>query len=621
MCGIAGIVSWREHPSDETFRQIVDLMTHRGPDDAGIWSETADGAQVQLGHRRLSIIDLSSAGHQPMVSQCGRYVLVYNGELYNYLELRSDLEALGIIFSTQSDTEVFLQGLIEWGADALKRFNGMWGFAFYDREKRELLLGRDRFGKKPLYYYEGAGRTVFASEIKSVLAAAGKRFALEPNVVKAYLAQNLMDTDDRTFYQDIYKVPPGHVARIALDPRRPIECSRYWHIEDETPFQGTESQLIETVRELFLNSVAIRLRSDVPVGVLLSGGLDSSAIVAALRQLRDDDGVLILSSTSEDQRFDESPFIDAVANHLNLPVRKFSFDHDFHDLFDLLSTVVWHHDEPICNFTILAHYLLMQKAREFGVTVLLNGQGADESLCGYKKYFGFYLQSQLKQGALLPFAKNFYSLYKQGTVLNQFNLSEAKRYFRFLSPRAPSMLGPKLRDEATEPPISLGLVNGSVINRQIADVYRFSVPVINHYEDRNSMALSREIRVPFLDYRLVSLLVQLPVEYKLRDGWTKWILRKAMEPYLPESITWRKDKQHFVNSGGEMLKHALREQVLEYMNPDSLIFSMGLVDHQAFGDRYQRFSQQKDGGSVSFKEIFTPLALEVWLRKFEHHVH
>jgi len=600
---------------------MVDIMTHRGPDDSGVWHEDLNGTGIYLGHRRLSIIDLSSAGHQPMISPCGRYVLVYNGELYNYKELKSDLEACGKTFHSQSDTEVFLQGLIEWGPEALTRYNGMWGFAFFDRSTGDLLLGRDRFGKKPLYYHEDDGRLLFASEIKAILLAASKKFRLDPNVVKRYLEQNLMDDDDETFFEGIRKIPPGHFGTCNVHSNKRLTLHRYWHITDEAAFEGTESQAIERVRELFFDAVSIRLRSDVPVGVLLSGGLDSSAIVAAVKHLQKAQDIVILSSTSRDKRFDESTFIDQVADHLDLPVQKFSFDTDFQDVLGLLSTVVWHHDEPICNFSILAHYLLMQKAKEHGVTVLLNGQGADECLCGYKKYYGFYLQSLLRAGYYLEFLRALHALYKQGTVLNQLSLSEAKRYVGFLSAGKVSILAAALQEQADADKIALGLDGGSVIDRQIADVYRFSVPVITHYEDRNSMALAREIRLPFLDYRLVSLLVQLPVQYKLRDGWTKWVLRKAMEPYLPDTITWRKDKQHFVNAGGEMLKRSLKQQIEAYLNPDSLIYKFGLVDRNNFSALYQQFSEQPaDKGNVSFKEIFTPLALEVWLRRFEEYI-
>ena len=294
MCAIAGYVK-RNGGLAFDFRRMVDIMTHRGPDDAGLWHEDINGTGVYLGHRRLSIIDLSSGGHQPMISPCGRYVLVYNGELYNYKELKSELEACGKTFHSHSDTEVFLQGLIEWGPDALARYNGMWGFAFFDRSTGDLLIGRDRFGKKPLYYHEDDGKLLFASEIKAILIAASKKFCLNPNVVKRYLEQNLMDVDDETFFEGIRKIPPGHFGTYNVHSDNSIALHRYWHITDEAPFDGTEDQAIERVRELFFDAVSIRLRSDVPVGVLLSGGLDSSAIVAAVKHLQKAQDIVILS--------------------------------------------------------------------------------------------------------------------------------------------------------------------------------------------------------------------------------------------------------------------------------------------------------------------------------------
>lgn len=624
MCGIAGVISSVfEYDKLKTILEGANIIQkHRGPDASGIYINENSFQKVGLAHQRLSILDLTESGNQPMAAFDGQSYIVYNGEVYNYLELRSELQNLGYSFKSNSDTEVVLTAIQHWGIEeALNRFNGMWAFAYLDIKGNRIYLARDRFGVKPIYYGINKQGLFFASEIKTILEMTKDKFALNYQVIGEYLQQSLAESSNNTFFQGINKIPAGSYAEVdLLSDRILLKLNRYYNLEEHLKDNGrelTENNLIEKIREIFFNAVSIRLRSDVPIGVLLSGGIDSSSIVTAINSRED---IKLLSAVSNDKRFDESSFIDIVACHLNKPVHKVSLDLDHYQAFELLEKACWYNDEPVGSFSNVAHYLLMQKAKDLGVTVILSGQGADELLCGYRKYLGFHIQALLKGGRYKNALSAIFKFAINGTVINQFSMAEAKRYLpNILQSPIPDIKGEAL---SSFYPQFMGLENGmSVRQRQIIDIYKFSVPVLTHYEDRMSMAWSREVRVPFLDYRLVELLVNLPVELKLNKGWTKYIFRKAMEPYLPKEIVWRKDKQGFVNPQSEWLKLELKEELLRYFSPDSLIFKYKLINRTELLDMYQSYCKQRpEKGAVWFKDIFNPLALEIWLRKYSSYI-
>lgn len=622
MCGIAGIVS-KYSEINNTLSKVNPIQLHRGPDAQGCLQTHVGNWQVGLAHQRLAIMDLSEAAKQPMVYGEAEGYLIYNGEVYNYKEIRTELEGKGCKFINKSDTEVVLTALHHWGIEkAVKCFNGMWAFAWLDTIKNRLILARDRFGVKPLYFYKDSNALFFASEIKTILEMVPQKFELNYQVVGEYLLQSLSETSNETFFKGIYKMPPGHFAIIDLNSSKlSIDFEPYWDLKEDTFIPISEKELIEKLRELFFDSVKLRLRSDVPVGILLSGGLDSSAIAAVMHAVLGSGGELnLLSAVSMDRRFDESPYIDIMGKHLDHRVHKVVLDLNPDNAFELLEKVCWFNDEPVGSFSNVAHYLLMQKAVEQGITVILTGQGADEILCGYKKYLGFYMQQLIRAGTLgkaLMVAGNFLI---NGAVINQFSAAEARRYLpKSLLPNIPDIRGDALVDYQS---VFVGLApQMSVRERQVLDLNRFSVPVLTHTEDRMSMAWSREIRVPFLDYRLVEFLINLPVELKIKKGWTKYILRKTMEPYLPSSITWRKDKQGFVNPQSEWLKHRLKDQVLNYFSPEGMIFKYDMVRRNELLSLYEMYCKQKAGrGIVWFKDIFNPLALEIWLRQYERYL-
>jgi asparagine synthase (glutamine-hydrolysing) len=623
MCGLAALFG---NPVSGRTREFVARMLraqeHRGPDTAGIWCETVCGVDIALGLTRLKILDLSDAANQPMVSENGRYILVYNGELYNYLELRKELSASGALFRTQGDTEVVLQAIITWGPEAFARFNGMWALVLLDRVSGEIMLSRDRFGVKPLYGYTDERGLFVSSEIKAILEVADRKFQVNANVADAYLHQGLLCAGSATFFMGIEEFPAGHWATFHTNDvgKKRLEPKRYWTIPTESPSYASDQELFETIRDTFVDSVKLRLRSDVPVGVLLSGGIDSSAIAATVHHLdpsRDD--IKLISAVGANGHNDEQPFIDVMADHLKRRVEKVVLDFPSSKALDMISEATWFNDEPIGSFSTLAHYLLMKRANELGVTVLLSGQGADENLCGYNKYLGFYLQQLITSGQWLVAAQVFATFMRRGTVFSQATYREAKRYLpNWLRFSENDVRGPSLLDAKGW--INVGL-NGKVMDRQVLDLERLSVPALVHYEDRMSMAQAREIRLPFLDYRLVNLLVPLPVELKLRSGWTKWIFRKAMEPLLPHAIAWRKDKQNFIVPQNEWFRSELRGDLAKLLQSEWITERLGLIDREKFRIRYEAYLRQPAaGGRIGIKDVFAPLAVELWARRFEKYL-
>ena len=621
MCGIAGIISTEpDARHGPALARMMNVQRHRGPNGEGSWSGRVGNSQVVLGHLRLAIIDLSEAGRQPMFSPDGRTGIIFNGEVYNYRELRHQLESQGVEFRSQSDTEVVLWALINWGEQAFSRFNGMWAIAWLDTANKRMVLCRDRFGIKPLYWHRRNGTLFFASEIKAILAGSGERFAVDLKVAGRFLHQGLCDAQPETFFAGIEALPAAHTMTISLSGGAAPVIRRYWNLADAAATAGAadSGQTVEALRELFFDAVRLRLRSDVPVGVLLSGGMDSSAIAAAMRAAAGAGADLhALSAVSGRSDYDEKPFMEAVSGHLSCPVHYVQMNLEPVRCFELLDKVIYTNDEPLGSFSPVAHYLLMEVAKQLGVTVILSGQGGDEGLCGYAKFLGFHLQGLARRGHLLSAAVLLWSFIRNGTVISQFELKDAKRYLpRFVTPVTHDVCGSRLKTHDYF--LATGLGKGSLNDRQSLDYCKLSVPALVHYEDRTSMAWSREIRLPFLDYRLVELLVRLAPELKLRDGWTKWVLRKAMEGYLPESVVWRRDKQGFTLPQALWLKHELREKVEALFAGDLLTVALGLVDRKALRRTYSAYCDQPlDRGSISFKDIFAPIALELWARRFE----
>lgn len=591
MCGITGI--WRldqnRTVSPQLIHQMTSLLRHRGPDDEGyLFANTATGCVAEcggpdtvlslnlpdarglddtarfnlaFGFRRLSIIDVSPAGHQPMSTADGALWLVYNGEIYNYLELRAELEAKGYCFKTATDTEVILYAYREWGADCLQRFNGMWALALWDAQKRQLFCARDRFGIKPFYYVWDGETFAFASEIKTLLQL--PHLPRRPNnaVIYDYLRSGGLDYTDETFFEDILQLPAANY--LTLQDSR-LAVSSYWNLD----LSGTagppqdESAYAQKFYHLFEDAVRLHLRSDVPVGTCLSGGLDSSAIVVVANKLLFEGKVgpeivgrqqKTFSSCFDDPRFDERQYIEPVLAATGAE-RNFTFP-SAQKLIQAVPRLIWHHDEPFPSTSIFAQWSVMELAASRGVKVLLDGQGGDELLAGYQPCFDFYWGSLLRQG-------------RWGELRQE--LVAYRRLF------ASSLPGLAARTARTFAPVSWqGMVRrvragGTLgLNPEFArnyhcqtrefvyrgrdpfrhylyDLTRYGLPRLLRFEDRNSMAHSIEARVPFLDYRLVEFSFALPAEQKIKRGLTKVVLRNALRNVLPESIRMRTNKMGFV---------------------------------------------------------------------------
>jgi asparagine synthase (glutamine-hydrolysing) len=616
MCGLFGSIT-RKPLTEQRANAAHRIQAHRGPDGQGSWRAQAGASSIYLGHQRLAIIDLSDAGRQPMQHECGA-VVAFNGEIYNYVELREQLELEGERFASQSDTEVLLKAFVRWGVpDTLRRCNGMWAIAYVEPALGRLSLSRDRCGEKPLYYTATDDGVAFASEVKTLLTLTGKRYRVNHQVVAEYLEQAVLDGSCDTFFADIQQVPAGTVVTIDVNTRHIGPPVAYWSAAQAAAMPPADD-VFERLRHTFDEAVRIRLRSDVPVGILVSGGLDSSAIAAAAHESVGAHGDLtLLSAVSDDPRFDESQFARRVARHLDRKLIEVRLDLRAENALDLLARACYVNDEPVGTFSAVAHYLLMQQAKEASITVVLSGQGGDELLCGYRKYLGFHLQELVRRGRLLEASRILTQFMRRGTVVTQFTLGEAGRYLpRFLHDASATVLGRALE---SFPRRSLGLPAGTTVQaRQAIDVSTFSVPALTHYEDRMSMAWGREIRLPFLDPNLLDLMLAAPTATKLHDGWTKFALRRAMSQRLPPEIVWRKDKQGFSTPQSEWLRGALSSRLDQLFGEDCLMYRMGLVDPVALRRLYAAYKSLPPGSDrIGLRRIFAPLALELWLRQYE----
>ncbi|MBV9550530.1 MAG: asparagine synthase (glutamine-hydrolyzing), partial [Alphaproteobacteria bacterium] len=592
------------------------------PNGAGIWRQDLETCAVHLGHTRLAVQDLSEAAQQPFVSSNGRQLLIFNGEVYNFLELRRELESKGISFRSAGDTEVVFRSLLQDGEKAITKFNGMWSFAWLDLDRRILLLSRDRVGQKPLYYHFHKGTFYFASEIKGIIAGRGDRFRPNLEVIARHLHQSLLDVGSETFFDGVFSLPGGCNAVLDLSGGKPnLQIARYWNLTQNPCPRTTASECAGQLKELFIDSVRLQLRSDVPVGVMISGGVGSSSIATAMRQvLGKDVPIAAFAAISDESEFSEETQVDTIANFLGFTPVKLNWRPNGAQAFGILEELTYFNDEPIGDFSSVYHHLLMREAREHGVTVILSGNGDDEMFYGYKKYLGFYLQSLLRAGRVAQASRVAFQFWKNGTVFSQFRWNEAKRYLpAFLRPPKRDILGARLRGYIKDQ--RLGLGNQSLVDRQCEDIFHLSMPTQLHYEDRMSMACSREVRLPFLDHRLIELAVSLAPDLKLRDGWNKWIWRKAMEDLLPPETTWRKDKQGFVNPQSHWLRRNFSKFLREMLHGDLLIEQYDLVKRQPLQQMYSRYCHQSNNhGDISYRDILDPIALELWLRVFKSHL-
>jgi asparagine synthase (glutamine-hydrolysing) len=630
MCGIAGIVSV-DGFDPELLVSMTHLVRHRGPDGYGFaFFESGPGGRTEiihnqdrlpamqkpvmgLGHRRLAILDLSSLGSQPMSTEDGTLHIAHNGEVYNFLELRKELETLGHSFKTRTDTEVILHAYGEWGSECLDRFNGMWSFAIWDRLQQTLFCSRDRFGEKPFYYHSGPRCFVFGSEIKQILEFSDTTREANEWLVFSYLEQGLLGHSDETFFKGIYQLPAGHFLILDLVKQSLVpEIRRYWDL----PIKQTDRLSAQEASKEFLRrltkAVSLRMLSDVPVGSCLSGGLDSSAIVCVATSASSNGNFHTFSSCFDGAAFDERSYVAEVVERTRVkPHLVFPQPEQF---WETLERLIWHQDEPVGSSSVFAQWCLMQAARRENIPVLLDGQGGDETLCGYLKFHYFYLLGLLKRADLrllseaLLWSNNGSSLWS--------NWDEAKRYLPAFLSRNSSFTArvcqPEYRREYQDRLVSMGFVS-NIPERQKADLTFYSIPVLLRYQDRNSMAHSIETRVPFLDHELATFLVNCATPLKLRHGWSKWILREALKGTLPERVRLRRHKLYFDTPQEQWMREDLREVVKGLLTSSQLRMKRFLASEKVL-DEFNKFFSGR--GSLSHSALFRVLALELWARVY-----
>jgi asparagine synthase (glutamine-hydrolysing) len=495
----------------------------------------------------LAIIDLSSDGAQPMTYR-DRFAITYNGEVYNYLELRRELVQRGHVFRSRSDTEVVVAAFSEWGEECFCRFNGMWSLAIHDRVEGTVLLSRDRFGKKPLHWIRTTDCIAFASEIRQLLPLLPRVLA-NSEVLDAYLSHGLEGDLSTTFFAGVNRLPGGHLMKVCARTGA-ASSRRYYTIAVDPSIDGlADDEAYEAVRACLANAVALRLRSDVRVGTCLSGGIDSSSIASiAAPQYRELNGgsLTAIHSQSSEVRTDELSYAQQVSEHCSMDLVVVSPQVD--DFRELLDEVVRTQEEPFGGPSILMQYCVMRKAREIGCTVMLDGQGGDETMFGNERYFVPHLASLLRAGRIFGMAR-------AACEARTFELQRAKAVLKAALFAFPTVLGPleSLVRARTRPgrhvarPAAWADTVSTIDFRQvqIADIVSNCLPRLLRYEDRNSMRHGVETRLPFLDWRVVELGVSLHARMKLRNGYLKHALREAMAPRLPAAVLWRTNKCGF----------------------------------------------------------------------------
>jgi asparagine synthase (glutamine-hydrolysing) len=549
MCGISGFVdgSLNSNEASAAISRMLESISHRGPDARETWIESP----VVFGHNRLSIIDLSKDGNQPMHYK--DTVIVFNGEIYNYIEVRDELEKAGYVFKTQSDTEVILVAYEAWGRDCVKKFIGMWAFALWDKKRRELFCSRDRFGIKPFYYIFSDGKFYFGSEYKALQQSPVFNNQININQVGRGLQMGWICYDNETYFECIQSLPAA--CNLVLENDK-LNLEKYWSIDTITKFKGDDLEKQERFRSLFLDSIKLHMRADVEVGGCLSGGLDSSSIASA---------VSVLYPSTEFKTFtiyydgkgdvDERPWANEVLKKYPT-LKDYTFSPGDEEISEHFEKALYHADVPVTGSSPFSQYFVMQLAAQKKIKVLLDGQGSDEYLAGYMH--SFYrlvggLLSEWKSGTAIK-EFNAHSNLQKFTIAKKTNAFaksilagvsseqslyelEYKKYFPFV-----------MNDRRVN--FHLNDVRGSRLNRFLYHLTTTtSLPSLLHFEDRNSMAFSIESRVPFLDHRLVEFAFSLQDSDKIKSGETKYILRKSLRGIVPDNILDRKDKKGFVTPG------------------------------------------------------------------------
>ena len=657
MCGIAGIVALNGRSVEPSMLQRMnDVQAHRGPDGEGFVLAHRDGGEfhhtllgsttqwqspakvdVALGHRRLAILDLSDRGLQPMTVGGGREWIVFNGEIYNHIELRDELVALGYRFTTRTDTEVLLQAYRQWGEECLTRLEGMYAFAIWDGARGKLFCARDRLGIKPFYYSTPKGHLIFASEIKALLEFPGMQAVPDDDAVLGFLIHANCDYGERTVLRDIRALPAAHSLTVDLASGE-WTTRPYWQLAP-WPTNGTkDGEYVARLRDLLVGTTCKHLISDVRVGSCLSGGLDSSTVVSLIGKIWREqpeaaaavgDRLYTFTSCYEHREIDEREYALEAANSIGAtPHLVFPSAQDFWDAFP---RIAWHQDMPFGSLSYYAQWRVMRAAKEAGVKVLLDGQGGDEVFGGYAKFRYAYLASLLRSGQLPTLSRELGAILRHG---DRYVLDLRKGY-RYLPKSLRRALGvDSLLQQVLHTDVGQALSSdstpatrwwryaadsngfaGSFMQRmQIDDIMIDTLPQLLRHEDRSSMAFSLEARVPLLDHHVVEYGLSLPDRMKVRNGWSKVAVRNAMEGLVPERVRMRKTKLGFAAPDRHWLTKDLRPQVRDLISQN--LRCSRYVDVPAL----RRWYESAEGGRAneeSYLGLFRVLSVEMWMRAFD----
>jgi asparagine synthase (glutamine-hydrolysing) len=605
MCGIAGIVHLSNKKVDSSeITTMLAKIKHRGPDDEGVFVRE----NVGLGHVRLSIIDLSSAGHQPMYSNDERYLILFNGEIYNYLELKTELESK-YTFKSKTDTEVLLAAYIIWGEDCLSKLNGDFSFVIYDTQTKNMFGARDRFGIKPFYYHLDTDRFIFASEIKAILPLLNN---VQPNnkSIFEYLVYNRCDQSNETFFSTIFKLPHGHLFTIKENK---LKIKKWYHLAES--LRASKPISPEEYRAELQKSVKLRLRSDVPIGVCLSGGIDSSTLTSMLYSDFNIKDLQTFSATFEKGHWaDESSYINVYKGTLNhmhfVTPTGGSFYNEFNEF-------ITSQCEPMPSVSPYAQYKVMQIAKG-NVVVTLDGQGADEMLGGYTYFYGSYFKELLKSLQLI-------TLLKEASAYNKKNISkEAFTFFMYyLLPidvkkyvgrkKYGSLTSDFYASHAQKSTISENLYNPNTLHESFLQHFEYKLEHLLKWDDLNSMSFSIESRVPYLDHNLVETTLSLPTNLLIKDGVSKYILRESVKDILPTQIYNRFDKRGFETPSDEWFRTNPFKDYIYQMLDSPRFQNRGYFDVKDCKLKYQKHLDRKANLS---NEIWKWINLEIWFQNF-----
>ena len=590
MCGITGIYSYKRFVKPRWIESMTDIIRHRGPDDEGYLSLKSDSkkcisligndskingihikkfsekADLFLGHRRLSILDVSILGHQPMSNKKKNIWITYNGEIYNYIEIRNELIKLGYSFSTKTDTEVLLYSYEEWGEDCLQRFNGMWSFTIYDKRKNTLFGARDRFGVKPFYYYYDTKIFAFASEIKSLVSLPFIEKKINKDSLFDFLAFSGIAYNEETIFKSIFELQPSSSFTLHL-PSNTFKIKKYYSLKYNNKWEdfnvNKSVDYIADIKNLFTNSVKLRLRSDVPVGAALSGGIDSTSIVCLINNIKQTNkspintNHKVFTASFVEEDIDESKWAHIAANHSSAQwYRTFP---KLEDYIKDIEKIAYVQDTPYGSPSIYAQYKVMELAKKEGIKVLLDGQGGDELFTGYTMYYDLFLYDLLKNLKIKNLFIEIGSL--NNAPVSKSNaidalLRQIRRnivpYWVIKKKRTKqngmyNYINPEFWDKKKDRFDLIKDRDFESLNQMLFEFFtRQKLQTLLKYEDRNSMSFSIESRTPFADdINLIEHAFAIPSSYKIHNGWSKYLLRESMKNIIPDDIRKRVDKKGF----------------------------------------------------------------------------